>query len=67
MARVLERPDVPDDWIRLRDGVTPYRYLERIAIAHLDGGLSLREAHELATRELTADFTGGYTPLARDR
>jgi len=44
-----------DEHIRLSDGVVPYRYLERIAIAHIDGGLSLREATRLASAELASE------------
>lgn len=52
MAQRAAPPVVHDEYIRLAEGVTPYRYLERIAIAHIEGGLSLTEAHRLAAFEL---------------
>jgi spermidine/putrescine-binding protein len=60
MERVMPREDPGDEHIRLADGVVPYRYLERIAIAHVDGGLSLREAHRLAAYELANE--GAWVP-----
>lgn len=62
MTRVPARQDVPDEHIRTKDGVVPYRWLERVAIA-MESGMSERDATRLANQELAAE--GGYVPGER--
>ncbi len=55
-------PDDSDRWIRIKNGVVPYEYLERIAICILEGGLSEQEATQLATLEHQRQGAGSYVP-----
>lgn len=51
-----------DDWFPVRGGTAPYSYLERIAICIHEGGLSEREATQLATLEHQRIGAGSYVP-----
>lgn len=57
--RVPPRNDVPDEQIRTKDGVIPYRWLERVAIC-VESGMSERDATRLANLELSRE--GTYVP-----